>query len=124
MPTPAVEDLVLTPDLVCVEPWDEEGYTPEGIWVDHSWEDVAGHAFGRVITKASYGESAYSDVLLSQIQPGDLVLFTRAAHVKVVLEWGGQDTKLLFVNVNDIQAVLKEEDGGEESNRVDGAGAS
>lgn len=112
-----IEELELMDDLLCVEPWDEEGVTEGGIYLDHVWEDVAGHAFGVVVAKAGTGSPLLADISL-----GDKVLFTRSAHMKVNLQWAGQDTDLLLVNVNDVIAILTEEGGpSQEQDSVDGA---
>lgn len=97
----------LRPSLLLIEPYDEEGLTPNGLWVDHVWEPQAGHAFGRVWMKAARGATADAQAQMAEISIGDLVLFTRAAYIKTTYE--GQD--FLVVNVEDIQSVLIMEEG-------------
>ena len=95
------------PDLVLIEPWDEEGETLSGIWLDHSWEPQAGHAFGLVLAKADRCTTLNQQAMMDELSIGNLVLFTRSAYIKVPYE--GQT--LLFVNVEDIQSVLVMEEG-------------
>lgn len=91
------------PNLLMVEPWDEEGQTPSGLWLDHVWEDVAGHAFGRVLQKAETGDTAQQRDLLKEISVGDLILFTRSAYTKSQTDDG---EVVLFVNVEDVISIL------------------
>lgn len=122
-------ELELRNGVLLVEPWDEEGdhevVTDSGetkkIYLDHVWEEVAGHAFGLVVKKPVSNGDPEVDAYLRLVNEGDLILFTRAAHIKTKLSFEGKDYDLLFVNVVDVQAVVTDwdsEDGG--SHRVDG----
>lgn len=102
-----VESLELTRDLLLVEPWDEEGVTPSGLYYDHSWEQVAGHAFGIVLKKSELVSSNMEESM-SEVFEGDLVLFTRGAHIKAYF-----DKPLLFVSIEDVIAVLEPAAGDE-----------
>ena len=91
------------PNLLIVEPWDEEGETSSGIWLDHVWEGVAGHAFGKVLAKAQKGDTPQQTGLLADISIGDLILFTRSAYTKAKT---ADDEVVLFINVEDVQSIL------------------
>lgn len=93
----------LQPNLLLIEPWDEEGESPGGIWLDHNWEAQAGHAFGLVLQKADHCDTPDLSAMMREVNVGDLVLFTRGAHIK---SRSYEGEPLLFVNIEDIQSVL------------------
>lgn len=103
-----LEELTLREDLVLAEPRDEEGVTPSGLWVDHVWEDVAGHAFGLALKVGTKAKAA-------GVSPGDEFIFTRAAHEYLTLLVDGKETELIVVNIDDILLVLEEEGQGDET---------
>lgn len=97
--TPHADDIELQPGLVLVYPFEHEGeHTVPGtdalIYLDHHWDDTFGFAFGTVLKTADN---------VTEVVPGDFIHFTRHAYEP----WtDGDGDGLLFVNIDDIQAVF------------------
>lgn len=94
------DDLAIQPKLVLIYPFGNEGeYTVPGtdkrFHLDHHWDETFGYAFGTVLKVAPN---------VTDVAPGDFVTFIRHAYEP----WSdGDGDELLFVNIDDIEAVIE-----------------